>query len=149
MISSFLIYLFKMPDRVIWVEYWYFIGVSSHSYIGHCIQVDQLWSFISYQSWIYWNWSHQSVCLVVRQPVLLIMWTRPSFFWLRMFIFGTMIAYDKERVKGQGQIYIKSVLWLITCTPLFLAVTLDSKVKVIFSTSVMACNFIVYVCVFT
>ena len=25
-----------MPDRVIWVEYWYFIGVSSHSYIGHC-----------------------------------------------------------------------------------------------------------------
>ena len=30
-----LIYLCKMPDRVIWSEYWYFIGVSSHLYIGY------------------------------------------------------------------------------------------------------------------
>ena len=26
----------KIHDSVILVEYWYFIGVSSHSYIGHC-----------------------------------------------------------------------------------------------------------------
>ena len=31
-----LIYLCKIHDSVIWVEYWYCIGVSSHSYIGHC-----------------------------------------------------------------------------------------------------------------
>ena len=30
------IYLCKMHDNVILVEYWYLIGVSSHSYIGHC-----------------------------------------------------------------------------------------------------------------
>ena len=32
-----LIYLCKIHDSVICVEYWYFIGVSSHSYIGHCV----------------------------------------------------------------------------------------------------------------
>ena len=34
-----LIYLCKIHDSVIRVEYWYFIGVSSHSYIGHCLKV--------------------------------------------------------------------------------------------------------------
>ena len=29
-----------MPDRAICVEYWYFIEVSSHSNIGHCIKVN-------------------------------------------------------------------------------------------------------------
>ena len=29
------LYLSKIPDRTICVEYWYFIEVSSHSYIGH------------------------------------------------------------------------------------------------------------------
>ena len=31
-----LIYLCKKHDRAIWVEYWYFLRVSSHSYKGHC-----------------------------------------------------------------------------------------------------------------
>ena len=31
-----LIYLCITHDRAIWVEYWFFLAVSSHSYIGHC-----------------------------------------------------------------------------------------------------------------
>ena len=34
-----IIYLYKIHGSVILVEYWYFIGVSSHSYIGHCFRV--------------------------------------------------------------------------------------------------------------